>query len=237
MTERDRKLLMLIAPVAVLAALWFLVFSPKRQESQRLDGEISAAQTRLSTAQGDLARYEQARRELSANVSALRGAGRAVPANAAVPALLRQLERTAKRSHVEMRAITTGAGSGKPATAAPPTSATAAPGGEVTSVGLTLTFEGRYFALERFFARLDRFIEVSRKKVDATGRLLNVRSLDLAAGPAGLSAQVAANVFVLPDISALLPPAAPAAPAGQAVPAAATPQPGAAPLATVGVQP
>ena len=33
LTDRDKKILMLLVPVAIIAAYWFLLFAPKREES------------------------------------------------------------------------------------------------------------------------------------------------------------------------------------------------------------
>jgi hypothetical protein len=212
MTQRDRFLLTLIMPVLVLGGVWFLLLSPQRKEAERLDTELAAQQQRLGAAQSDLIRYQTARDELHRAMRDLAAAGKAVPADTAVPALLRQLEGTAQRAGVEMEAITTATGTvpvaapipdpaADPAAAADPTAA--AP--QATSVDLTLTFRGRFFALERMFGRLDRFVETTRERVEATGRLLSVRDLQLASQEDGLVAQVQASVYVLPDLSALLP--------------------------------
>lgn len=216
MTKRDRFLLTLIVPVLVLGGVWFLLLSPQRKEAERLDTELAAEQQRLSTAQGDLIRFQAARDELDRAMADLASAGKAVPADTAVPALLRQLEGSAERSGVEMEAITTSTGSvplaaptaaPAEATAEDPAAAAAAPAAtpSATSVELTLTFRGSYFALERLFSRLDRVVDVSRRRVEATGRLLSVRDLQLAQRQGELVAQVQASVYVLPTLASLLP--------------------------------
>jgi Tfp pilus assembly protein PilO len=206
MTARDRRLLTMLVPVLIAGAVWFLLLAPKRKEADRLDGSIAAAQTRLATAQSDAARYEASRAQIAANLEVLRHAGRAVPASAAMPALLRQLERTGRRTGVSVDSLTTADG-GKAA-------ATPVAGAQATPLNLTLSFQGRFFAFEKFLGRLDRFIRVSRDQVEASGRLLSVRNLTLAANDKGLRGQVDASVFVLPDVQTLLPPAtAPASPA------------------------
>ncbi|HEY8584910.1 MAG TPA: hypothetical protein VIL49_18265, partial [Capillimicrobium sp.] len=61
-----------------------------------------------------------------------------------------------------------------------------------------------FFGVQRFFARLDRFIRVSRSEVAATGRLLAVRDVTLSSEGGRLSAQVLATVYVLPDLQSAL---------------------------------
>ncbi len=36
MTDRDRKILMLLVPLVLIVVYWFLLLSPKRQEATRL---------------------------------------------------------------------------------------------------------------------------------------------------------------------------------------------------------
>jgi Tfp pilus assembly protein PilO len=207
MTSRDRFLLTLMIPVLVSGGVWFLLLGPKRKEVERLDTSIAAAQTRLATAQSNVASYEAARREVAANLKVLGNAGKAVPASVAMPALLRQLERTGRRTGVDMQSVVT-ADAGKNAAATPTA------GAQATPLNVTLTFDGRFFALQRFLGRLDRFIRISREQVQATGRLLSVRDLTLASKDGHLSGQVQASVYVLPDLQSILPPAAtPATPA------------------------
>lgn len=213
MTQRDRVLLVLVIPILVLGGVWFLLLSPQRKEAERLHGELVTEQERLNAAQGDLIRYRDARDELARAMRELAAAGKAVPADTAVPALLRELQATARRADVEMEAITTASGTVPVEAPAAPQDAAAvddpaAPAAETpaaTTVDLTLTFHGDYFALERLFTRLDRVVRVSRKRVAATGRLLSVRDLALTRQEDGLVAQVEASVYVLPSLASLLP--------------------------------
>jgi hypothetical protein len=241
MSQRDRFLLALVIPVLLVGGVWFLLLSPKRKEAEKLDTQIAAAQTRLGTAQSDLARYEAARQALAANMRSLAQAGRAVPASAAMPALLRQLERTGERTRVELQSVSTdGDGKSAAAPAAPAPAAAgdgaapaAAPAAEPTPINLTLSFEGRFFDVQRFFTRLDRFIRISREQVEATGRLMAVRDLSLVGKDGRLTAQVQTSVYVLPDLASLLP-ATPGAPAAAPVADAGSAAPGGA-VAAVGV--
>jgi len=231
MTSRDRVLLALVVPALVAVGVWFLLLAPQRKEAERLDTQIAAAQTRMAAAQGDLVRFTAARDALKTNLAALAAAGRAVPATAAVPPLLRRLERTARASGVEMRSITTAGASGTsvpaPAAAAPdagapsgaastagagaPSAAAAgttlgAAAAQPQTIDVTLTFEGRYFALRRLLARLDRFVQRQGDGVRAGGRLISVRGLDLNASGRRLTAQAQAAVYVLPEADPVVPP-------------------------------
>ena len=205
MTRRDRVLLVCLVPVLVLGGVWFLLLSPMRKEAQELDTRLAAEQQRLSTAEGDVIRFRAAREEVDRALRDLAATGRAVPADDAVPALLRQLERASDRAGVTMQAVQTGSG-----TVAGTATAAAGSASGATSSNLTLTFEGRYLPLQRLLAALDRAVRVSQSRIDATGRLLSVSDLQLVREDGGLVAQVQASVYVLPDLATLVP-AAPGA--------------------------
>jgi Tfp pilus assembly protein PilO len=199
MTDRDRRIVAILVPLVLLAAFWFLLVSPKRKEIERLDGKVDQANVALAQAQSQLAQYQAAEHDLQANIRALARAGRAVPAGAGMPALLRQLEHTAQRSRVDLSVITRG-DAGSDVTADPTASG-------VTQIGLSLHLDGDFFRVHDYLARLDRFIRVTRRQVEATGRLLSVSALQLGPGPSGfprLSATVTATIYALPDIRTLI---------------------------------
>ena len=50
LTERDRKIAIVLVPLVVMAAYWFLVLAPKREEAAKLGERLSQAQTTRDTA-------------------------------------------------------------------------------------------------------------------------------------------------------------------------------------------
>ena len=50
-SERDRKILMLIIPLVVLAGYWFLILGPKRDEASVAADELAQQEARLDTAE------------------------------------------------------------------------------------------------------------------------------------------------------------------------------------------
>jgi len=208
-TQRDKLLVTLAAVVGVLAAGWFLVVAPKRQDARRLDEQIATARTQLAGTAGRAAQYRAARDDLRKHPEAFRRAGRALPNRASMPELLRTLTATTQGTGVTLGDLTTGGAAGGAG------ATTSTPG--IGSVGLQLSFTGNFLSLQRYLGRLERFVNVSRDDVDAKGRLLALNSVQLTPGEdSKLSAKVSATVYVLQ-------------PGGLAATAPATTAPGTAP--------
>jgi len=126
-TARDRTVVTVIAALVLVAAAWFILLAPVRKDATALDGEIAAAQGRLTAAQSVVAQGETAKAAYRADYAAVSRLGKAVPADDDVPSLVVQLESAADRSRVDFRSIELGTG-GAAAAAAPPAAAPAPTG-------------------------------------------------------------------------------------------------------------
>jgi Tfp pilus assembly protein PilO len=74
-------------------------------------------------------------------------------------------------------------------------------GAGVTTIPFTLDYYGNYFDLQRYIQAVQSLTTVKNGKVAATGRLLVIGSIDLAASSAGfpqIKAQISATAFMLP---------------------------------------
>ena len=116
MTSNDRKTIALVAlaGIAILAALWMLVISPKREERAKVRENVAAQQQRLQTAQTQLASYEAARKQFPAKLKELATLDKAVPARGAISSLLRQLQRRANVRNSDLRLVALKAGGAAP---------------------------------------------------------------------------------------------------------------------------
>lgn len=238
MTQRDRIAIIVVASVALLATFWIGILGPKRGEAAKLGKELRTEQSRLEQARSELQTYKAARSRYSTNYSAVARLGKAVPADDDVPSLVYQLESTAKHDSVDFHSIKLtpkgGASSAAPSGNAPATqSAVAAlpPGASVGAAGFptmpfSFTFEGNFFRLSSFFARLENFIDSDQQRIDVSGRLLTVDGISLTSAPRGfptMRASVAATAYLLPEDQG---PAAGATPQGPSNPAAPSGTPG-----------
>lgn len=105
MTVRDRTILLVVGVLAAVAAAWFLLLAPKRDEAARLTDQVAVERQRLETAQASAEQAASAKRDYAADYAAVARLGKAVPADAAVPSLVYQLEQVAKSKRIDFRKI------------------------------------------------------------------------------------------------------------------------------------
>ncbi len=132
MSDRDRKLLMGLVPIVILAVFWFLLFSPKRQEAATAKTELAKQQERLDAAKATVAQANGAKTSFAADYGQIVRLGKAIPAQVDMPSLLLQLDGAARGTGIKFTKITAGA---RESVVAPATTPPAASAGSDTSSG------------------------------------------------------------------------------------------------------
>lgn len=207
MTLRDRLLIGTVGLAAVIAALWFAVLAPKREQAADLAAQVTQAEQALGAAQDRAGKGEAAKSTYARNHATLVRLGKAVPASADVPSLVYQLESAARTAKVDFRAI----GVETATAAAPGTSDTSdtssSGGGGLVPTPFSFTFEGSYFALRRLLDEVAGFSRIKGTRVSVSGRLLTIDAVRLSAGRDGLpqvKAEVTAKAYVadVPSLAA-----------------------------------
>jgi hypothetical protein len=258
MTTRDRTMLLVLALAAVVAAGWFLVLAPMRDESGSLSSQIGVQRQTLDAALADVSAGTQARRRYARDYATVARLGAAVPEDDNVASLLVQVQHAASSTDVDFRSLKVGQGSGVAAPAPPPptatttdgtaaatqaTTATLPPGALVGPAGFptmpfAFTFTGDFFHMSDFIGRLERFLVVRNRRLSVSGRFMTIDGIGLDAAPQGfpkIEASVAATTYLLPATQGLTDGATASGPAA-ATPAsaggAATGAPSSIPAAT-----
>ena len=161
--------LTVVGVLAVLAAGWFLVVSPKRSAAADLRTQAATQQQGNMGLRAQLATLKAQAKDLPQKQAALAAVAAKVPDNPALPSLIRALSKAADDAGVELVSLApsapvpaTGAAA---AAAAPPTAAktgttlTTAPAGSAAGtlqqIALTINVIGGYFQVEQFFDRLE----------------------------------------------------------------------------------
>ena len=135
LTDRDRKILFALIPLAVILGYWFLLLSPKRQEASSIQDKLTTAETVRDAAQQKSSSLAGAKRTFAADYATVIRLGKSIPASVDMPSLLVQLDRAASGTRIKFtdvkvgeRSIVASATSGTPAGGATgPTAPGAAP--------------------------------------------------------------------------------------------------------------
>jgi hypothetical protein len=106
LTDRDRKIVLLLVPILVLGAYWFLLLTPKREEAATAGQELAAQEQRRDDAQVRAASLSGARTDFAADYAELVRLGKAVPTVVDMPTVLVQLEDAARGTGIRFTRIT-----------------------------------------------------------------------------------------------------------------------------------
>jgi len=135
-TARDRKILMGIVVLALFGAYWFLVLSPKREETSAVDTELTEAQGRRDQAVAQAAKLDRDRQNFTVDYATVVRLGKAVPATIDLPSLIVQLDQAAADAEIDFDRIKTGdRATGAAATPPPAAGAAPPPGGAAPPPG------------------------------------------------------------------------------------------------------
>lgn len=207
MTGRDRIVVLTIAALAVVAAVWLLAVAPEREKAAKLGGEISTAQAQLASAESQANAARTAETGYPTEYASLVNLGKAVPTGQEVPSLIVQLAQASGEKQVEFSSITTSGSGSSGASSSSATPAVAAAG--FTAMPFTFVFSGSFFDLYNLFQQLNRFtLRTSSGSLQVSGRLLTIQGVQLtpeaaASGsgskPSGrLTGTITATAYVLP---------------------------------------
>lgn len=121
MRGNDRIILVALPVLALVAAFWFLLISPQRQESSDLQEEIDTARGALEAAQSQIAAAEQARDAFPKNYGVVVKLGRAVPEDGDQATFIYDMSKLGDRNELDFRTFNVVGGTGEavPAPAAP----------------------------------------------------------------------------------------------------------------------
>ena len=222
MTKNRTLLIAVLAAAAAGAAFWFLALAPKREEAAKLETQIAAKQTEVQAAEATLATYRKAKDAYPKNYATVVRLGKAVPEDDDVRSLLVQLDAEAGGTNVDFRTVEVGGSGGTPAastdaaTTAPPPGAVAVGSAGFSAMPFTFSFLGTYGDLSQFFARMERYVTLRNEKMNVTGRLLRLESIDLEVDQTGfpnIRAQIGASSYLVPETQGLTAGATPQGPA------------------------
>jgi hypothetical protein len=135
-SDRDRRILLIVIPVAIVLAYWLLLFSPKRQDLTTARDAQHSAESARDQAVAQAAQLEKSRQTFAADYAAVIRLGKAIPETVDSPSLLVQLDRASNGTHIDFNSVTFGARTASTVpVAAPATTGPAQPAGNAAAGG------------------------------------------------------------------------------------------------------
>ena len=197
MSARDRKLLMILVPVALFAVYWMLLLNPALNRSEDLQKPLAGAQAERDAAVAAAREMTQAKLNYEKDYAELVKLSKAIPQSVAVSDLMRELNRAAEGMGITFTNITMASEAPTDAVAA---QAAATAGTEVLDeIPVELTFDGRFFALSDLFRSVQHFVQVADGRLDVHGRLIRIDEFSFDSGTfPNITAQISATIYAAP---------------------------------------
>jgi len=137
LTARDRKIVIAIVPLLLIAVYWFLVLSPKRKEATKLGAQVTQAQQARDAAVSQANSLTQAKNSFAAQYAEMVRLGKAIPTQVDMPSLLVQLDAAARGTGIQFGDIKVGARVAAAPVSSPTTGSSAAGTGTTGATGAT----------------------------------------------------------------------------------------------------
>lgn len=232
MAQSTKTALAVAVVIALAGAFWLLLLAPKREQASELSEQVATLQSEVASESQRALAAAAAKREFPRDYHQLVLLGKAVPADAATPSLLVQLNGVGEEAETTFLSIQQGGGSGGgegESTSAPsigstptevaaslsPLGASAGPAG-LSAMPYTLSFEGGFFDIADFIGGLDGLVTTKDGHVDAEGRLITIDGFNLTPsgeeGDGALNASFNVTAYVTPPGQGLTAGASPAGP-------------------------
>jgi hypothetical protein len=106
MKATDRSILIGLVILGLLAAFWFLLLSPKREDAAALEAQVEDLSAEVAEQEELAAAAEQSEEDYANNYERLIVLGKAAPADGDTPSLLTQLTELSERSHTDFASLT-----------------------------------------------------------------------------------------------------------------------------------
>jgi Tfp pilus assembly protein PilO len=101
-TSRDRKIMLILMPLVVLAVYWFVVLAPQRTESQKVAVELTTAQSARDQAEQQVTSLNASKASFVGDYATVIRLGKAIPTTVDMPSLLVQIDRAAQGTRIKI---------------------------------------------------------------------------------------------------------------------------------------
>lgn len=250
MSPKLKMVAAVVVALVVVVGFYKLAIAPQSQRASALQGQIDKSEEKVKASQAQIRKLETLKASYPDDYTSLAGLGKAVPADDDVRSLLVQIDGAAKRSGVDFKSIAldgdsaaspTSTSTTGSASATQTAAATLPPGASVGAAGLptmpfSFEFEGSFFTVSDFLARLERFVTTRGDRIDVRGRLLTIDGFSLTPSEKGfpyVTASLGATAYLVNPTEGSSGGATASGPASSTAPAAKGTATATPPLATV----
>ena len=130
LSDRDKKIVMILVPILVLAGYWFLVLTPKREEAARLDTTLTQVESERDQVEALVSDAQRTKGDYASDYATVVRLGKAIPSEVDMPSLIVQLDEAARETDIRFVKIATGQREATPVAPAPPAAGTPPPASE-----------------------------------------------------------------------------------------------------------
>jgi hypothetical protein len=108
MSDRDKKIIIVLAPLLAVVGFWFLVLAPKRSESTKLGTQLEQAQSKRDSTVAQATTLQGSRDHYARDYATVVRLGKAIPSTVDMPSLLVQLDSAAKGTNIDFNEVKAG---------------------------------------------------------------------------------------------------------------------------------
>jgi hypothetical protein len=122
-TDRDKKIILMLVPILLIGGFFYFVLSPKRNEAGKVQEELTQAETARDSAQGQVTQLTSAKNSFASDYQTVIRLGKSIPSSVDMPSLLVQLDTAAKGTGIDFEEVHLGdrqtSGTSSPASTPP----------------------------------------------------------------------------------------------------------------------
>jgi Tfp pilus assembly protein PilO len=163
--KRDIGILIGLGVVVILVAWYFLIITPKKDETDSKLAEYQTANTEYEQNRAKVKRIDEERTAAKQAAGDLLKLNKLIPMDSQVPSMIVELQATANDAGLKFLKIV------------PVTPIAGTDGG--TIVPIEINVQGEYFDVHDFLYRVENYARMEGNDINVTGRLINVITLDM----------------------------------------------------------
>ena len=108
LSERDKKIVIVLVPLVVVLGYWFLLLAPKREAASEAAATLETEKATLAQAEAHATTVQAAKGNFARDYATVVALGKAIPTSVDMPSLLVQLEQAARGTDIELDGVTMG---------------------------------------------------------------------------------------------------------------------------------